>query len=213
MERFHILETIHPVLKLTPAKELLLRESEKVLNWYKLLYLEHSPVAWQVYLLVLCNGCGHDEVAAVATRLGFSKRLEQDFLSLFGQTKDTAQRLMPWGRKKSDPASGAHRVLRNLPVEGVLFLMARSRKEPIRKLISLHLSSMRDMRIKITGNDLVKTLNIPPGPRIGEILHKVLDARIDGLAPDKKRRWLLPGALPGRGDSGRAAACPSSGGV
>ena len=137
MERFHILETIHPVLKLTPAKELLLRESEKVLNWYKLLYLEHSPVAWQVYLLVLCNGCGHDEVAAVATRLGFSKRLEQDFLSLFGQTKDTAQRLMPWGRKKSDPASGAHRVLRNLPVEGVLFLMARSRKEPIRKLISL----------------------------------------------------------------------------
>ncbi len=186
MDHFHILQTIHPVLKLTPAKESLLREAEKVLNWYKLLYLEPAPIAWQVYLLVLCNGCTLDDTAAVATRLGFSKRLEQDFLALSKQAKDTALRLMPWGRKKPGPVSGAHTMLRNLPVEGVLFLMSRSRKEPIRKLISLHLSSIRDIRVEITGNDLIKTLNIPPGPRIGDILGKVLDARIDGLAPDKK---------------------------
>lgn len=198
MERFHIPQTIHPVLEISPAKEHLLQEAERVLNWYRLLYLEPAPTAWQVYLLVLCNDCTHEEAEAVARRLGFSKRVEREFLAVNSQVKIVAEQLMPWGRKKAGPVSGAHAVLRTLPVEGVLYLMARTRRESIRKLISLHLTSVRNIRIEITGTDLVKTLHIPPGPRIGEILRAVLDARIDDLAPDRKSQLALARRLAGQ---------------
>ena len=50
----------------------------------------------------------------------------------------------------------------------------------------------------LTGNDLIK-LGIPQGPRIKEILNKILDARLDGKVKTKKdeegmvEEWLRNG--------------------
>ena len=45
--------------------------------------------------------------------------------------------------------------------------------------IQLYLDKLRYIKSVLTGNDLIR-MGIPPGPRIKEILNKLLDARLDG---------------------------------
>jgi tRNA nucleotidyltransferase (CCA-adding enzyme) len=77
-----------------------------------------------------------------------------------------------------------------LPVEGVLFLMARSRREAIRKNISLFLTRLRTQELFIDGGDL-KSLGLQSGPAFAHILGKVRAALVDGEALTREKQLEL----------------------
>jgi len=189
MQELGIMKAIHPLLELTKDRIQVLIELVKVYNWYKLLYLEPKAEPWKVFILGITMGVKREQVPQVTERLHFTKREEREFLVLRDMIGEALMKLMGWKEGKSK-LSKLYFILHPIPIEGVLFLMARSRKEYIRRNISQYLSGLRYTKIEVTGNDL-RELGIEPGPIYTKILTKLMEAKIDGRADTKKQQLKL----------------------
>ncbi|ADU62563.1 Polynucleotide adenylyltransferase region [Pseudodesulfovibrio aespoeensis Aspo-2] len=189
MQELGIMEAIHPLLKLSADRVQVLMELGKVNNWYKLLYLEPRVVPWKLYLLGLTMGIKRDQIGQVTSRLRFTTKEEREFLQLRDMIGDALMRLMSWREDKSR-LSRLSAILRPIPLEGVLFLMARSRKEHIRRGISQYLTRLRDVTIDVSGTDL-QEMGLAPGPAYSAILVRVLEAKIDGRAQTREDQLRL----------------------
>jgi tRNA nucleotidyltransferase (CCA-adding enzyme) len=64
-------------------------------------------------------------------------------------------------------------------------MMAKARKDPAKRAISLYLTKLRTVNVLLTGDDL-KKMGIPPGPRYKKILAGLLDAKLDGTVSTKE---------------------------
>ncbi|MFP5222224.1 MAG: CBS domain-containing protein [Acidobacteriota bacterium] len=180
MDEYGLLAAIHPLLALDPRKDEVLAEADRVITWYRLLYVEPKPEIWRIFFLGLCAGMEDEEVRGVTKRLSFSSKLEHEFLVLRHSIRDTAQSIYEWEYRKG-LYSELYFLLKDLPLEGVLYLMARNPKEAVQRSISLYLTTLRMQHIEIGGDDL-KHMGVPPGPRYSEILTTVTAAMLDGKA-------------------------------
>lgn len=189
MQELGILEAIHPLLKLKNDRIQVLTELGKVHSWYKLLYLEPEIVPWKLYFLGLTMGIKREEIGQVTKRLHFTNREEREFFQLRDMIGDALMRLMTWGKGPAK-LSRLYAIVHPIPLEGVLFLMARSRKEHIRKSISQYLSWLRYETIEVTGGDL-QDMGIEPGPIYTTILDKLMAAKLDGKADTREEQLEL----------------------
>lgn len=189
MQELGILEAIHPMLELNRDRIQVLTELVKVHNWYKLLYLEPKPVPWLLYILGLTMGIKRNQITKVTKRLNFTAREEREFMQLRDMIGDALMKLMGWREGKSR-LSTLYSILHPMPVEGVLFLMARSRKEHIRRNISQYLARLRYIKIDVSGNDL-KDMGIEPGPIYTQILDRLIRAKVDGRADTREEQLKL----------------------
>lgn len=189
MQELNILPAIHPLLKLTPERLKMLTELEKVHNWYRLLYNDEQPEPWRLYFLGLGVRISREKMFNVMSRLNLTKREEREFASMRDLIGAAFGKLMHWKDKES-ALSQLCRILDPLPVEGVLFLMAKSRKEAMRRKLSQYLARFRYETVDVTGEDL-KDMNIPEGPIYSTILGKVRDAKIDGKADTREQQLEL----------------------
>ncbi|MGL1862359.1 MAG: CBS domain-containing protein [Pseudodesulfovibrio sp.] len=189
MQELGIMEAIHPLLKLKKDRVQVLIELGKVQNWYKLLYLEPEATPWKLYFLGMTMGIKREQIGEVTERLHFTQREERDFLQLRDMIGDALMKLMGW-REGSSKLSRLYGILHRIPVEGVLFLMARSRKEHIRRNISKYLASLQYVEIEVSGTDL-QELGIEPGPIYAQILEKLMEMKIDGVAETREVQLKL----------------------
>jgi tRNA nucleotidyltransferase (CCA-adding enzyme) len=189
MEELGIMEAIHPQLKLKNDRIQVLSELAKVNSWYKLLYLKPEVVTWKLYFLGLTMGIKRDQITGVTRRLHLTNKEEREFLQLRDMIGDALMKLMGW-REGRSRLSTLYNILHPIPVEGVLFLMARSRKEHIRRNISQYLARLRYIKIEVSGNDLRK-MGIDPGPVYTTILNKLMMAKIDGRADTRDQQLRL----------------------
>lgn len=189
MQELGILEAIHPMLELNRDRIQVLTELVKVHNWYKLLYLEPKPVPWLLYILGLTMGIKRNQITKVTKRLNFTAREEREFMQLRDMIGDALMKLMGWREGKSR-LSTLYSILHPMPVEGVLFLMARSRKEHIRRNISQYLARLRYIKIEVSGNDL-KDMGIEPGPIYTQILDRLIRAKVDGRADTREEQLKM----------------------
>ena len=178
---FKLLRAIHPLLILRPNIERVLDELEKVLDWYRLLFLSPKARSWVVYFLAMCNGMPLEEVSTLLQRFNLPKRHETDFLTLRRTLDEVTYGIKRWQSAQGKPSELCV-LLENLPVEGVLYIMARNANdEPVRRNLSMYLTKLRDMEPDVRGHDL-KDMGLPPGPRYGDILRSVKAAVLDGRA-------------------------------
>lgn len=189
LQDLKLLATIHPQLNLDGDRLRVLMELRKVHDWYTLLYLEPAVSTWRLYLLGLTMGTERDQLEQICRRLRFSDRELREFLCLRDQLGEALARLMTWQDAQSS-MSEIYFTLDPLPVEGVLFLMARSRREIMRKNISQYLTRLRSQVLLIDGSDL-KALGLKSGPGFANILRKVRAAAIDGPATTRERQLEL----------------------
>ncbi len=193
MGRFKLLKAIHPLLTLNPAKQQILEEIEKVVAWYKLLYLEPSPSPWVVYMLGLCAGFNDAQVQVLVRRLNLTNKQGTLLTGLRHAVRETIEALFRWEQGKQ-ASSDLYFILEPLALEGILYLMARSRKENMRRSISLFLTQLRTQTIDITGKDLQR-LGIPPGPVYGRILKRVTAARLDNGSLSREEQLGMAGKI------------------
>ena len=194
LSSYNILESIHPLLKLTTNKERLIEKIEKVIDWYELLYLDPKPTIWKLYFLGLMTGYTPDQIRLVARRLSIPSKAEKRIIHLRSEVQKAREGLYAWHRKASRRLSELYNILHPLPLEGLLFLMASSRKEEARKSVSLFLSQLKDQELDISGKDL-KAMDLPPGPAYSSILNQVFAAKLDGEAPDRNGQLTLARTL------------------
>ncbi len=181
MSRLDLLQAVHQKLKLTPSLETLLEEVERVLSWYRLLYMEPPPQNWILYLLALCSTWSTEEVDELAVRFNFSKRLEKDFVNLRVLTAEIYEKVLQWNATKG-PLSRLCSLLEPLGLEGCLYLMARCRNDGIKRSISNYIANLQFIKLDISGQDVL-AMGMEPGPMVGEVLRDVLASKIDGKAP------------------------------
>ncbi len=192
LNRLHelkLMAAIHPLLALDADRMRVLSEVHKVHTWYKLLYLEPKANSWRLFMLGLTMGLERDQLELVCRRLRYPEREQREFLAQRDLLGDALARLMVWQEGQS-ALSEIYFTLAPLPVEAVLFLMARSRREAIRKNISLFLTRMRTQELFIDGDDL-KSLGLQSGPVFAHILNKVRAALVDGEATTREKQLEL----------------------
>ncbi|MDR2487952.1 MAG: CBS domain-containing protein [Desulfovibrio sp.] len=193
MDAWNLLRMIHPMLKLNPAKDMLIAGIDEILAWYRLLYKDSSPRNWVVYLLGLCSGAKYPEVAELLERLDFIERARSDFMTLREGCRRTLDKLNAAGRQGPPPMSLIHDILHPLELEGLLFLMARhGQGHLVNQHVALYLANLREVKPDISGRDLA-VLGETPGPLFGETLKYVLAAKLDGLVISREEQLALAG--------------------
>ncbi|RQD57659.1 CBS domain-containing protein [Desulfonatronovibrio magnus] len=199
MENFGLLRNIHPLLKLTPGINNIMLETEKVINWFQLLYTEEVLNKWMLYLLGLLNTINDTQVKIIFNRFNLSQKQENSFFILREQIRDAVAKLYRWHKEKGR-LSLLSDILGPLPIEGLLFVMARTKSEELKKKISYYITKLRNIETQLSGKDL-KNMGIEPGPVFGKILHELKSAQIDGLPCDRQTQidWVknhYPDELP-----------------
>ncbi|MDD2270894.1 MAG: CBS domain-containing protein [Desulfuromonadaceae bacterium] len=180
MSSFGLLAFIHPALKLVPATERVLGETRQVMAWFRLLYLEDRCEPWQVYFMALCDGLKPDEFREACGRLAIPGRLAVRLSSqrhlVFTTMNAIRRRLKQAGEIRN---SQLFSWFGEFTLEVLLYLAARASSEEVRRFVSLYLTRLRSVVPLLGGGDLCG-LGLEPGPVLGRVKERLLQARLDG---------------------------------
>jgi tRNA nucleotidyltransferase (CCA-adding enzyme) len=131
---------------------------------------------WAVYLMGLLHEIDKDTTRDICSRLELPPRLTAVFCEERIQAERTLFRLE--GRIPS-ANSELFRGLKGFRTEVLLFMMAITRVDAVRRCISRFFLQLRDVAPAITGRDL-QALGIAPGPVYRKILDAVVDEKLNG---------------------------------
>lgn len=155
--------------------------ADKVLNWFELLYLSAAVNREVVYFLCLSSALAFDDMEQLCQRLAVPKRWEQLFVVERQRYLEVYHNL---NRQHHRPQRISDRELyhqfKGASHELVLFFMAITPYETVRSLLSHYVTKLQQIRVKLDGDDLFR-LGVTRGPEMGEMLAKLLDARLDRL--------------------------------
>lgn len=189
------LHYIHRSLENIAAITLVFKESYQVLTWFELLYQKQPYERWIVYLLALCTGLSTDEFIETCVRLAIGQKFVERFCEarIEGvKALETISRSSR-GRARSLLPSEVCSLLRGLPVEILLHLMARA-DATARRQFSIYMTQLAAVETIIDGNEL-KNFGLQPGPVYREILAAILDARLDGRIESREEELALAAEL------------------
>jgi tRNA nucleotidyltransferase (CCA-adding enzyme) len=176
MRELDLLKFLHPGLRFSAELERLFISIGETLTWYRLLYLNREAERWFVYFMGLFDRLKDDAVQETLERLAVPPRVGKRIMVSRQHCRDV---LFEFYRNDHIAASRVYDLLRPLDIEQVLIMMAKARKEPAKRYISLYLTRLREIKVTLTGDSL-KELGLPPGPRYKKILTALLDAKLDG---------------------------------
>ena len=180
MASLGLLRYIHSEIQMTGRTRTVLEEARKIISWFDLLFLDRAYERWAVYFLALCESLTDDMFWGTCTRLAVNEHYKEKLFEMRRQGEEvlgTMERRVSRGGGASK--SEIYFWLKDIPVEVLLFLMAKTGSEDAKKCISLYFTQLQGVRCLITGADL-KSLGVPVGPLYRELLDVVLKARLNG---------------------------------
>lgn len=180
LDELDLLAFIHPQLSFGSVFNRMFAEAKRAIDWYELLYTGDRCQRWKVFFLCLFSALEGSEVRQIVKRLGMSPRDEE----FFGAEREAAHQVMndlEWRLQQRKPPedSRTYFMLKDLPVETLLYGMARTEHEETRRLISHFITHLRQVRCLLRGRDL-QSLGFVPGPVYREIFDELITARLDG---------------------------------
>jgi tRNA nucleotidyltransferase (CCA-adding enzyme) len=129
-----------------------------------------------IYLLALFEGLNFQEIREVVDRLGIvgSKR------DVFMEGRQIAIKALDLlSRRPSMKASEVYWLLKGLDIDLLLHILAISENDDAKQAISRYITELCDAKSLLTGDD-IKEMGLEPGPLFHTILHRLLEARLDG---------------------------------
>ncbi|MCX8026530.1 MAG: CBS domain-containing protein, partial [Thermodesulfovibrionales bacterium] len=179
MDRYGLLKVIHPSIRLTKEMLQLLESVNETVIWYNLLYLQGKCKSHMLYIMALLYKLSDDERTQALKRLSVNAYETGQIFKMYASAQAILSRLNP-----SDDYA-IYQLLKNQPIEALLFAMAVTKNEERKKAISMFLLKLNNIKPVITGNDL-KDLGISEGPIYKTILNKIVEGRIKGLISTKE---------------------------
>ena len=196
-----ILQAIHPQLSINPDRKEMLIRTAKVMAWYRLLYIDEEMRPWLVYFLVLCSSLTYAVTLEVFRRLGIPPALKNEVLGCREKARSLRSSLKRLTATPGFRVSALCAMLRPLPVEFVLYLMADMEVPETRRALSRYITVWRTEKPGVDGSDL-KKLGLAPGPAYGVILQRLLEAKLDGTAASPEEQLALARELTGQAMDG-----------
>ncbi len=182
MMHLHELKFIHRKIKFNKKMLQSLESAEEILGWYKLSFFQ-SPLRREiVYLLVILDDLTEKETRDVFSRFSF-KRSVQDCVFLGKKEEKKIFRIID--RNAVIAPSRLYKLFKPLPVEVLLFFMAKTKTMKKKEFYIKFLRKYANIKLKISGHDLKKIVPFT-GPRFKQALEQTLYAKIDGLVFTKK---------------------------
>ena len=180
MNEFGLLQFISPEIKLTQKLSSLLEEIRKVIVWYNLLYVEERFEPWKVYWHGLTFSLDIKALKALTRRMG---TFDQENERMIRQRQDEKKLLDSLYRFDGDNYH-LYTLLLPYDTETLLYLMARTSNDKIRRLISNYFTRLKGTKIQLKGKDLVN-MGFQPGPVFKKIFDSLLEARLNDLIKTK----------------------------
>lgn len=193
LDNLGILAALSPHLALNPQKRAALKQIQDILAWYRLLYYEYDATSWICYFMGLCKGLNYTRTASAWKSLGLPESRKSEILQQRQKLRNLWPKLTAWQKKEDMGTASVSQfcsLLRELSLETLLYAMAATDDHGLEKNISRYITKWRHEKADINGHDLMR-LGIEPGPLYGELLQKVLNAKLDGKAPTPKSQIAL----------------------
>jgi len=181
LAEFDLLRFIHSSLEWNERIASLFQKIKDILAWYRLLFLGKKYEPWLVYFMGLIDELSIKEAEETCKRLEIRPRITEEIIRAKREVPQMIQKLK---RMRILKPSRIYEILKGLPQETLLYMMAKSPAD-VQKKISFYLSKLQDVRTSISGRDL-QALRIPPGPIYGKLLYSVLKAKLDGIVKTKE---------------------------
>lgn len=176
LDEYGLTRFVHPKLKTGKEMRRLMTAIGETLTWFRLLYLEVEAEPWLACFMGLFDRLTEEELEG----LGRSMAIPERHLRRLRTAKSEGEKaLAAFYRHPSMKPYQVYLALKPLPVEVLLFMMAKAKKEHAKKKVSLYLTHYRDTHTILTGDDL-KALGLPPGPGYKRVLERLLEARLNG---------------------------------
>jgi tRNA nucleotidyltransferase (CCA-adding enzyme) len=181
MEEFGLLQFFHPRLVYDAHTKALLTRVYEVVSWFDLLFLEGTYAQWMVYLLGLADQIQPKSLQELAQRLSLPPRHKKRLLEARVEGTKVLQRAR---RRRLSPTE-IYTLFKPLPIEALLYIMAKTEDKRVKKAISLYFTKLKDTKVSVRGKDL-QALGIQPGPLYREIIDSLLLARLKGTVKTKE---------------------------
>ncbi len=192
LEDFDLLQVVDPSIRMNKKLRQLLDSARDVLSWYELLYMEEKCRKWIIYFLMLIRHADLEKTAAICSRFELAPRHEKIFTEERAEAEICLSRL---SRRQSLKNSQVYEMLKGFRMEMILYMMAATSRDSIRKAISFYVTDLKDVKISVRGKDLQK-MGLSPSPLFGRIMRAVLREKLDGHLETRQeeiefaQRWL-----------------------
>jgi len=150
---YGLLEEIHPLLKIEKEIASLLVSFKRVSDWHDLLFLEESYMKWSVYFMALIRHCDKKVSAEICERLELALRYRKLFCV---DRFEADRRLYLLEKNLSVPNSSLYKQLSSLNTELILYMMAATKHDRVKRSISRYFTRLRHTKIMVRGKDLIK---------------------------------------------------------
>jgi len=176
LQELDLLKFIYPDLIFDKEKERLFSQMQTVFRWYELLYSGRTCDRLGFYILGLTDQLKQDKVIDFCNRLELKESLKRKTIENTEKIRDTLIRFAVG--LTAMPKSMIYRTLDQITDEAKLFIMAKTKSEEIKRLISNYITYIDSYKPIVTGADL-KNMGLQEGPLYKEILDRLRDAKID----------------------------------
>jgi tRNA nucleotidyltransferase (CCA-adding enzyme) len=171
-----LLRFMSPHLVFNKEKERLFVQMHGILQWYQLLYRSKPCDRLLYYVLGLVDAMKLEDIEDFARSAEVSERVRRKTLENVERAREVMVRLLT--RSFSMKKSEMYGLIEPLSQEARLFIMAKTRSEEIKKLLSSYIAYADSMKPHVTGKDL-KRMGVREGPIFTEILRALKEAKID----------------------------------
>jgi tRNA nucleotidyltransferase (CCA-adding enzyme) len=182
MGELDLFKFIHPRICADEQFYRLLQEIKKVMDWYQLLYLEPPLKRWFLYFTGLGDQLTVEEFTDMCRKLEISQKYYPGIVKIKVRHQTVLKSLLFIPQPSP---SQIYRILNSFSLEQLLYAMAKSPVEEVKKRISHYLTTLRKTEIFLTGKDL-KSLGYQPGPIFKKIMGNILEAKLDGEVKTKE---------------------------
>ena len=181
LESYGLEKIIHPQLNIIPASYELFESVNKALAWHDLLYVDDDYPRWAVYFMALLNKHPHRVSQKICERLKMSEAETQLVIRLRYKAENRLKLI-----EKTSPLNNQELYwgLINFKTESIIYMMALTKNEEIKKAISQFYTHHRHIKPILQGRDLIQ-LGIKPGPIFSKILNLIIDKKLESDLPDK----------------------------
>ena len=165
----------------------ILRQAQSAISWFHLLYLEETIEPWRIYLLAIMARSRPKQLETFCERFQIRTRICQELITQKLTADDIGNRFYHRVPKKN---SELRRMLAPLSNDGLLYLMAIARRKEIKQVVSLYVTSLRNIKPLLNGEDL-KQLGYTPGEEFKKIFSALRDAQLDSTVKSREDEEAL----------------------
>ena len=179
VKRLHelgLLRLVHGDIAWDDEAEALFERAREALAWHRLLYTRESAEGWLTLLLALTDSLSEKELKRLKKRLAIVGKKPSSIIEARATGREVLKKLKAGRARKN---SEVYELLKPLPIEAVIYLMARAETEEVKKTFSNYMTRLKYTETLLKGDDL-KAMGVREGPRMGELLRGLLHERLDG---------------------------------